>query len=68
MISGENKDMTAREVEGRDEEKKIHLGNVVERVEYMLSDVLSKMYKILDKRDLLPEPPEELAGKEIKIK
>jgi len=68
LISGENKDMTAYETSIRDEEKKIMLGNVVERVEQMLSLVLTKLYNIMYKQDLLPEAPEELQGKQLKIK
>lgn len=60
--------MTAREVAERHEEKLLMLGNVIERLESELLDpAIQRTYSIMNRVGLLPPPPEELQGQELKV-
>lgn len=60
--------MTATEVKQRIEEKLIMLGPVIERLHAELLDVLiDRTFDICLRRGLLPPPPEELQGRELKV-
>ena len=61
-------DMTATEVNQRIEEKLIMLGPVVERLHAELLDVIiDRVFEICLRRGILPPPPVELEGKELKV-
>ena len=63
-----NKDMTAREIEERHSEKMMMLGPVLERLENELLDpLISRTFGLMDQMGLIPPPPEELRGRELKI-
>lgn len=64
MIAGmDNRDMTAREVAERHEEKMLMLGPVLERLEYeLLTPFLNRVFLILDRRGMIPKPPDAMRG------
>lgn len=60
--------MTATEVSARQQEQMLLLGPVMERLEdELLSVLIMRVYGILLRKGLLPEPPEELQGQALKI-
>lgn len=60
--------MTAREVVERHEEKMLQLGPVIERTEDELLDPLvDRVFGLMHRRGLLPEPPAEMQGKELRV-
>lgn len=69
----EDKTMTAREVIERNQEKMTMLGPVVQRMQFeFLGKIIERVYNILDRAWVFPEPEDEelletLAGEEIKI-
>lgn len=66
-LSG-NKEMTAREVAERHEEKLLTVGPVVERLQPELLDrVVDRTYDIMDENGLIPEAPSELEGMEVEV-
>jgi hypothetical protein len=69
MIAGlDNRDMTAREVQIRLEEKFQMLGPVIERLEHELLDpAISRVFNIMNRAGMFPPPPEELEGREVKL-
>lgn len=63
-----DKRMTATEVAERHEEKMLMLGPVIERVQAELLDpVIARTYEIMFRLNLLPPPPREIAGMDMKI-
>jgi len=69
MLANTNRrQITAREVEERHEEKLLALGPVLERINQDLLDpLIENTFAIMDKQGLLPEPPDSLAGREYTI-
>ncbi|MDI9505523.1 MAG: portal protein, partial [Bacillota bacterium] len=68
LALGGDKQMTAREVSERHEEKLLSVGPVVERLQPELLDVaIDRTYNIMDRHGLLPKPPRELEGADIEI-
>lgn len=60
--------MTAREVMERHEEKMLMLGPVLERLENELLDpMIERVFAIMDRMGLIPQPPEDLGGKLLQI-
>ena len=60
--------VTAREVEERHEEKMLQLGPVLERLQDELLDpLIDRTFDVLSRRDMLPPPPPELAGRNLKV-
>lgn len=60
--------MTAREVIERHEEKMTMLGPVLDRLhKEFLEPTVERVYDIMSAAEILPEPPEELAGEELKV-
>jgi hypothetical protein len=63
-----NSNMTAREVEERSQEKSLQLGPVLERVEVeLLAKWIDRTMAIMARRDLIPEPPQDIAGDNLKV-
>ena len=63
-----NRDMTAREVVERHEEKMLMLGPVLERLENELLDpLIERVFAIMDRMGLIPQPPEDLGGKLLQV-
>jgi hypothetical protein len=67
-ILQEEKTMTAREVVERHNEKLLLLGPVLERLQSELLDgVIERTLEIAFRQDLIPPPPDDLAGQELRI-
>lgn len=68
MISQIDTVRSATEIDARREEKLVLLGSVLERFENeALSPAVKRIFSIMSRRGLLPEPPPELADTELKI-
>lgn len=68
MTEMDRKQVTAREVDERHEEKMLALGPVLERLEDEdLTRVVDGVFEYMLKGNVVPEPPEELFGMELKI-
>ncbi len=64
----DNKERTATEIARAFEEKIMLLGPVIEILQSeMYDDQLDRLYNIMDSFGLLPEPPQELIGREIRM-
>ncbi len=60
--------MTATEVVQRTAEKLLQLGPVVERQEFeLLSPVIERCFRIMERDGVLPQPPEDIMGQNIKV-
>jgi hypothetical protein len=60
--------VTAREIEERHEEKLLALGPVLERTnDELLDPLVDRVYGLMEAAGLLPEPPEALAGVDLKV-
>lgn len=67
-VLNEGKQMTAQEVARRHEEKLVMLGPVLERLDAeFLDPVIDRVFDIATAFDLLPDPPEEIQGTDLKI-
>lgn len=63
-----NRQVTAREVEERHEEKLLALGPVLEQLNQDLLDPLIDItFTVMLRQGLLPEPPEELRGVDLRV-
>jgi hypothetical protein len=69
MLANTNRrQITAREVEERHEEKLLALGPVLERINQDLLDpLIDNTFQIMDKRGILPEIPEELQDQDYTV-
>lgn len=80
MQNDDRSNITAREIQERHEEKLLMLGPVVERVnDELLDPVIDRVFDIMVRRSspywegklngepIIPEPPEELAGIDLKV-
>jgi hypothetical protein len=68
MITSDRREMTAREVDERSDEKLLALGPVLDRLNVDLFDPLIELaFMMMHRQGLLPEPPEELEGMELKV-
>ncbi len=68
LANSDRRQITAREVVERHEEKLLMLGPVLERLENELLDpLISRTFGIMVEGGILPEPPEELQGMDLKV-
>lgn len=69
MLSlSDRRDMTAREVEARHEEKLLVLGPVLEQLNQDLLDpLIDNTFDIMLRQGLIPPPPEEVQGEKLKV-
>lgn len=68
MASSDRRQITAREIEERHEEKLLALGPVLERLnEDLLDPLIENTFKIMIEKDMIPEPPEEIQNADLKI-
>ena len=68
MIASTSKRMTAYEVSEKMGEKLQMLGNVADRLQYEYLDlVLDRIFAILDRKKMFPEPPEMIQGVKFNI-
>lgn len=68
MIDTDRRQVTAREVAERHEEKMLQLGPVLERLQDELLDpLIDRAFSILLRSGGLPPPPEELQGQDLRV-
>mgnify|MGYP001609822522 CR=1 FL=1 len=68
MVTSDRREMTAREVDERHEEKMWMLGSVLERINTdLLSPLVEIVFNAMLKRDLIPSAPESIAGANLNI-
>lgn len=64
----DRREITATEVDERKEEKLLALGPVLEQTNQdMLDPLIDIVYDMMDAKGMIPLPPEELAGQELKV-
>ncbi|HUS88264.1 MAG TPA: portal protein [Desulfosporosinus sp.] len=69
QLAEDNPQMTATEVLQRTEEKMRLLGPVLARQQFeLLRPLIDRVYNIMERRELLPEAPPELADKDLQVK
>lgn len=68
MISQLDTVRTATEIDARREEKLVQLGPVLERFENeALDPAIKRIYSIMERKQLLPEPPPSLQGVQLEV-
>ncbi len=68
MSRTDRREITATEVDERKEEKLLALGPVLEQTNQdMLDPLIDIVYDLMDEKGMIPLPPEELAGQELKV-
>lgn len=68
LAQSDRRQITAREIEERHEEKLLALGPVLEQLNQDLLDpLIDIVFDIMVKREMLPPPPEEIAGQDLKV-
>lgn len=67
MAQSDRRDITATEIAERREEKMLTLGPVLENLNEMLDQLIDIAFEILVRQRLLPEPPAELQGVNLKV-
>lgn len=68
LAESDRREITAREVAERHEEKMLQLGPVMERLQDELLDpLIDRAFSIAWRQGLIPPPPPELAGMELKV-
>lgn len=68
LATGDNSQMTAREVEERHQEKLLVLGPVMERLnDELLDPLIDRTFSIMLKRGMISKPPLELSGTDLKV-
>lgn len=68
LASSNRREITAREVEERHEEKLLQLGPVIERLyDELLDPLIDITFEFMLARGLIPDPPPQLEGEELKV-
>jgi hypothetical protein len=68
MSQSDRREITAREVDERHEEKLLALGPVIERLHNEnLDPAISRTFNIMHRAGILPDPPQELQGMDLKV-
>jgi hypothetical protein len=68
LASSDRREITAREVDERHEEKLLALGPVLEQLNQdMLDPLIDLTFDIMGKQGLIPKPPDELQGVQLKV-
>jgi len=68
LSQSDRREITAREIEERHEEKLIQLGPVLERTHYEgLNREVKRTFGVMTRHEVLPPPPEELDGVQLKV-
>lgn len=68
MANSDRRQITAREIDIRSEEKMVALGPMLEQMNQDLLDpLIDNTFDIMLKQQLIPEPPQELQGVELKV-
>lgn len=68
LMMSDRRQITAREVEERHEEKLLMLGPVLERLnDELLDPLIDRTFAIMNRQGMLPMPPQELQGAELRV-
>lgn len=68
LAQSDRRDITAREIDERHEEKMLMLGPVLERLNSELLDpLIDRVFNIMLHRGLFPKPPEELQNVDLRV-
>lgn len=68
LAQSDRRQITAREIEERHQEKLLALGPVLEGLnDELLDPLIDRVFNIANRRGMLPPPPEELQGVELKV-
>lgn len=68
LSTSDRREITAREIEERHEEKLLALGPVLEQLNQDLLDpLIDNTFEIMLRQGMIPEPPEELQGMKLKV-
>jgi hypothetical protein len=68
LAQSDRRQITAREIDERHEEKLLALGPVLERTnDELLDPLVDRVFAIMDRRGMIPEAPEELHGVPLKV-
>ena len=68
LANSDRRQITAREIDERHEEKLLALGPVLEQLNQDLLDPLIDIgFSLMQSRGLIPPPPEEIAGQDLKV-
>jgi hypothetical protein len=68
LANSDRRQITAREIAERHEEKLLSLGPVLERTnDELLDPLIDRTYAIMDRAGLIPPPPQELEGVKLKV-
>jgi len=68
LANTDRREITAREVTERHEEKLLALGPVLERLhDELLNPLIDRVYGMAERAGILPEPPEGLKGVDLKV-
>jgi len=68
LSNSDRRQITAREIDVRQEEKLLALGPVLEQLNQDLLDPLIDIaYIVMDRQGLIPPPPEEIQGMQLKV-
>ena len=68
MMNSDRRQITAREIDERHEEKLLMLGPVLERLHTeLLNPLIDRTFNIMARNELLPPAPEDLAGVTLKV-
>lgn len=68
LAQSDRRQITAREIDERHEEKLLMLGPVLERLHgELLNKLIDRTFAIMVRNDLLPPPPQELQGQALKV-
>jgi hypothetical protein len=67
LSQSDRRQITAREVEERHEEKLLMLGPVLDRLhDELLTPIIDRTFDIMWRRGMIPQPPEELQGADVR--
>ena len=64
----DRKDITATEIQAREQERMLQLGPVMERLnDELLDPLIDRTFGIMYRKGMIPEPPKEIQGTKIKV-
>jgi Bacteriophage head to tail connecting protein len=68
LASSDRREITAREVDERHEEKMLQLGPVLERLhDELLDPLIDRVFNIMLRKNMFPRPPDSLSGQPLRV-
>ncbi len=68
LLNSDRRQITAREIAAREEEKMLLIGPVLERLhDELLTPLISRTFSLMAGAGFLPPPPEDVAGADMKV-